>query len=98
MSQPTRRAWMIAFAGLAAGFLPFGMASMAQEVDPADLVKDLHAIFGEHHARAVHTKGLIFEASFEPTAEARKLSKASVFTGKLAAVARLSDTTGIPTI
>jgi catalase len=72
--------------------------SAAQEVDPAELVKDIHAIFGEHHARAVHAKGVVLEATFEPTEQARGLSKASVFAGKLPATVRLSDTTGIPEI
>jgi catalase len=72
--------------------------SAAQEVDPAELVKDIHAIFGEHHARAVHAKGVTLEASFEPTEEARGLSKASLFQSKVQATVRLSDTTGLPEI
>ncbi len=71
---------------------------MAQGIDPAELVRDLHAIFGEHHARAVHAKGLILNATFEPTEQARQLSKASVFAGKLQATVRLSNTTGLPKI
>ena len=70
----------------------------AQEVDPADLVKDIHAIFGDRHARAVHAKGVVLEASFEPTQEARELSKASVFVDRSQATVRLSNTTGIPDI
>ena len=76
--------------------LPIGSA--AQDVDPAELVKDIHAIFGEHHERAVHAKGVVLDAGFEPTDAARALSKANVFAGKVRATARLSDTTGIPTI
>ena len=78
----------------------FGLSdrSAAQDVDPAELVKDIHAIFGEHHARAVHAKGVILEANFEPTYEARQLSKAVAFAGKLQATVRLSNTTGIPDI
>jgi catalase len=72
--------------------------SAAQDVDSAELVKDIHAIFGEHHARAVHAKGVVLDATFEPTEEARQLSKASVFAGKVPAMVRLSDTTGIPEI
>src|SRR5262245_62308423 len=43
-----------------AGFDAFAVNRkiVAQEVDPAELVKDIHAIFGEHHARAVHAKGV----------------------------------------
>ena len=33
---------------------------------PAHLVQDFHAAFGEHHARAVHTKGIILEGRFIP--------------------------------
>jgi catalase len=72
--------------------------SAAQDVDPAELVKDIHAIFGEHHERAVHAKGVVLEATFEPTAEARQMSKAAVFGGNIKATVRLSDTTGIPQI
>jgi catalase len=71
---------------------------VAQGVDPAELVRDIHAIFGEHHARAVHSKGVVLNATFEPTEQARQLSKASVFAGKLQATVRLSDTTGLPEI
>jgi catalase len=86
-------------------FIPIALAialhshqSFAQDVDPAELVKDLHAIFGEHHARAVHAKGIILEGSFEPAPDAQKLSKASVFAGTSSATMRLSNTTGIPDI
>ena len=51
--------------------------SAGQDVDPAELVKDFHALFGEHHARATHAKGVVLDATFEPTGEARQLSKAS---------------------
>jgi catalase len=71
---------------------------LAQGVDPAELVRDIHAIFGEHHARAVHSKGVVLNATFEPSEQARQLSKASVFAGKLQATVRLSDTTGLPEI
>src|SRR4026209_2451835 len=83
---------------LGSGPLALSGGSAAQEVDPAELVRDIHAIFGEHHARAVHAKGVALEASFEPTEQARQLSTASVFAGNLKATVRLSDTTGIPAI
>jgi len=72
--------------------------AVAQAVDPAELVRDIHAIFGEHHARAVHAKGVVLNATFEPTEQARQLSRASVFAGKLQATVRLSNTTGFPEI
>ena len=72
--------------------------AVPQAVDPAELVRDIHAIFGEHHARAVHAKGVVLNATFEPTEQARQLSRASVFAGKLQATVRLSNTTGFPEI
>ena len=87
-----------AVGAIALGAVGLGDRSAAQDVDPADLVKDIHAIFGDHHERAVHAKGLVFDATFEPTDEARQLSKAAVFTGKIQATVRLSNTTGFPEI
>jgi catalase len=89
-----------AVAGTIVFFGTFGLSGMSagQDVDPAELVKDIHAIFGEHHARAVHAKGVVLDATFEPAREARQLSKARAFIGKVQATARLSDTTGIPAI
>jgi len=46
----------------------------------------------------VHAKGVVLDATFEPTDEARKLSKAAVFASNIKATVRLSDTTGIPQI
>lgn len=71
----------------------------ARAEDGADLVKDLHAAFGDHHARAVHAKGVVLEGSFVPTKEASELSKASVFaSGPVPVTVRFSDFTGIPDI
>jgi catalase len=75
-----------------------GGRSAGQDADPAELVKDLHALFGEHHPRASHAKGVVLDGTFEPTREARQLSKATVFMGKVQATVRLSNTTGIPEI
>lgn len=89
-----------ALAGMLSAFAAPVLSSrgIAQDDDPAELVQDIHAIFGEHHARAVHAKGVVLDATFEPTEQARQLSTASVFAGRLEAVVRLSDTTGIPEI
>src|SRR3954470_16380139 len=66
---------------------------------PQDLVDALHTAFGEHHARAVHAKGILLTGSFEPDPKARSLTKASAFAGgKLPSVLRFSDFTGIPDI
>jgi catalase len=64
-----------------------------------DLVNALHTAFGEHHARAVHAKGILLEGSFTPAPGASKLSKATLFSGATVPVTvRFSDFTGIPDI
>jgi catalase len=65
---------------------------------PAALVQDLHATFGEHHARAVHAKGIVLDGSFKPSAEAAYLSMAALFTAGAAVTVRFSDFTGLPEI
>jgi catalase len=65
---------------------------------PARLVGDLRTIFGNHHARAVHAKGLVFAGTFEPDPAAKTLSSAVLFDASVPVTVRLSDTTGIPTI
>ena len=65
---------------------------------PAQLVQDFHSAFGAHHARAVHTKGVILQGQFEPSAEGRTLSRATVFTTSVPIIVRFSDFTGIPDI
>ena len=64
---------------------------------PAQLVQDFHAAFGEHHARAVHTKGLILQGTYTPSAEARELCRAQLFMeSSVPVVVRFSDFTGLP--
>lgn len=66
---------------------------------PQQMVEALHTTFGEHHARAVHAKGIIVQGTFEPASGARALTDAKLFTGgKVAVIARFSDFTGIPDI
>src|SRR6185312_3639972 len=66
---------------------------------PAQLVQDFHAAFGEHHARAVHTKGLIAQGTYTPSAEARELCRAQLFMeSSVPVVVRFSDFTGLPNI
>ncbi|MBB5505087.1 catalase family peroxidase [Paraburkholderia atlantica] len=61
------------------------------------MVNALHTAFGEHHARAVHTKGVMLEGTFEPAPEARALTKEPIFTGgTLPVVARFSLFAGVP--
>ena len=57
---------------------------------PALLVEDFHGAFGDHHARAVHAKGIILQGSFKPTAEARDFSIAPVFASSVPITVRFS--------
>jgi catalase len=74
------------------------MAETASSDLPAQLVQDFHGAFGNRHARAVHAKGVILQGSFQPTADAAKLSTASVFAGRRPVTVRFSDFTGLPDI
>lgn len=70
-----------------------------QSATPGQLVDALHSAFGEHHARAVHAKGIILEGIFTPDAQAATLSKAVHLQKKSSQVTvRFSDFTGIPDI
>ena len=70
-----------------------------QSATPADLVAALHTTFGNHHARAVHARGLIFKGDFTPDAQAAGLTKAFHLQKKKSQViVRFSDFTGIPDI
>jgi catalase len=66
---------------------------------PSQLVQDFHGAFGEHHARAVHTKGFIVQGTYSPNAEARELCRAQLFAEtSVPVVVRFSDFTGLPSI
>lgn len=94
-----RWGWMVACAAAGWAAAGGGMRAAAQDASGAALVAGLHAVFGEHHARAVHAKGIVLEGSFTPTAEAAQLSTAAVFAGGAVPVtARFSDFAGIPAI
>jgi catalase len=61
------------------------------------MVNALHAAFGDHHARAVHTKGIVLEGSFTPAVSAKTLTREPIFAGgTLPVIARFSDFTGVP--
>lgn len=80
--------------------LAAGPAS-AQEASTAEQTIDvMNTLFGKHPGfRANHAKGVVATGSFTPSAEAAKVSKASLFQGPAVPVTvRFSDATGIPTI
>src|SRR5690242_2802334 len=64
---------------------------------PLSMVNALHTAFGDHHDRAVHTKGVMLEGSFMPSPEARTLTIAPIFAaGRRPLVARFSLFAGVP--
>jgi catalase len=74
-------------------------APAAPHQSPAQMVDALHSAFGQHHARAVHAKGILLEGVFVPSPEARSLTKAAIFSIPTVPVTvRFSDFTGIPNI
>ena len=83
--------------GLAQSRAP-GPASSARAAEtPLSMVNALHTAFGEHHARAVHTKGVVFEGTFTPAPEARTLTRAPIFSdGTVRVIARFSLFAGVP--
>jgi catalase len=88
-----------AVAALVIGTLAAIQPTTIRAEDGAHLVDDLHAVFGKHHARAVHAKGVILEGNFAPAEAAHAFSNAAVFAGATVPVTiRFSDFTGIPDI
>ena len=64
-----------------AGMAADGTAPHAPRETPLSMVNALHTAFGEHHARAVHTKGVMLEGSFTPAAEGKSLTREPIFAG-----------------
>lgn len=86
----------IALATLASTTALAAHAAPPQET-PLSMVNALHTAFGDHHARAVHTKGIILEGRFTPSPDARSIVKEPIFTGgSLPIIARFSAFAGVP--
>lgn len=100
-TSTTHRAGSIpsVLAAMGAAAVPVTHAGDSAHESPASMVAAFHSAFGEHHARAVHAKGVVLEGTFTPAPEARALSSASLFsTGTLPVTIRFSDFTGLPAI
>ena len=66
---------------------------------PVEMVDTLHSVFGDHHARAIHTKGIMLEGTFAPAPSAAAVSSAPHLQKKsVPVVVRFSNFAGIPTI
>lgn len=76
-----------------------GWAGQRAVETPLSMVNALHTAFGEHHDRAVHTRGVVFEGEFVPARTAIALTKAPIFAGgALPIIARFSLFAGVPTL
>jgi catalase len=73
-------------------------AAKAQNFDPQPIVDLMRAGAGPGTHRPSGAKGQCYMARFEPTAEARALSKASIFAAPTAAIVRLSVGGGNPRV
>ena len=74
-------------------------ALAAEQPTSDQLVDALNGVFGEHHARAVHAKGVILEGSFAPSPTASRISKAPhLQQTAVRVVVRFSNFAGVPTI
>jgi catalase len=90
---------MVAMAALLTSTFAAVQPTTISAGEAAQLVDDLHSVFGKHHARAVHAKGVILEGIFVPTEAARALSRAALFAGAVVPVtARLSNFAGVPDV
>lgn len=87
---------------ITASFVAGGIVTTYAQKDtssPADLVAALHTAFGDHHARAVHAKGIILEGTFTPDKNAATITKAKHLQKQPSKViVRFSNFTGIPDI
>jgi catalase len=78
---------------------PPAPTAAASQPAPQQMVNALYSAFGDNHSRAVHAKGIMAVGVFEPSAEARTLTKAKIFAGpSMPVLLRFSNFTGIPTI
>jgi catalase len=67
------------------------------DITPEQVVDGVHKRFGRHPGyRALHAKGHFYKATFTPTPEAAKLSRAAHMQAPVEAVVRLSNGSGQP--
>lgn len=64
---------------------------------PIQMVNTLHSVFGDHHTRAIHTKGVMLSGSFTPSAAAAQISSAAHLQGaSVPVIVRFSNFVGVP--
>lgn len=66
---------------------------------PSETVDALHGVFGDHHARAIHAKGIMLEGSFTPASTASAISSAPhLQKTALPVIVRFSNFAGVPNL
>jgi catalase len=99
-SAPARRPHLFVAAlllALAAPIAAEDATPQAPRETPLSMVQALHTAFGNHHDRAVHTKGVVLEGTFTPAPEARNVVRAPIFSGgTVPVIARFSLFAGVP--
>lgn len=66
---------------------------------PVEMVDTLHSVFGDHHARAIHAKGIMLEGSFVPASTAAGVSIAPHLQHKaVPVIVRFSNFAGVPDV
>ena len=93
-----RRTLPIALAASLSGALVISTPAHAQTFDPQPIVDAMSKLAGMAKNRPSGAKGQCFVGSFEPTADARKLSKAATFMKPSSVVARFSVGGGSPKV
>ena len=76
------------------------VATADSTADPTQIVDLANKVDGVHPGfRAFHAKGVVVEGSFKASAQAAKLSSATLFNGRsIPVTARFSDGSGMPTV
>lgn len=66
---------------------------------PTQMVDTLHSVFGDHHARAIHTKGILLTGHFTPASSAASVSSAPhLHGGSVPVIVRFSNFAGVPDV
>src|SRR5262245_15355365 len=96
-SPPMTRPGVAISALFAFLFVSPALAADTSRETPASMVGALHTAFGELHARAVHTKSVMFEGECTPDKASQALTREPIFAGgKQPVVARFSLFAGVP--
>lgn len=103
MNEYRARTWrllpLVAALATASAFGQVSTPQVPMKYTPAQVVDSLHSVFGDHHARPIHAKGIMLTGTFTPAASAARLSSAPHLQHTTEQViVRFSNFAGIPDI